>query len=133
MKVTALIEKNENNYFMISSKDKIGCCSLGGYGYSVEEAKKDFYTSIEEAKEIAKEEGIQFEESVDVEFKYDIPSFFDCFGWINVSRFAKEAGINESKMRQYKVGAASASENTTKKILNTIHSMADKLRTVTIQ
>ena len=37
---------------------------------------------------------------------YDLPSFFNDFDFINVSKFAQYAGINESKMRQYKSGSS---------------------------
>lgn len=58
-----------------------------------------------------------------MEFRYDIPSFFNYFDWINISAFAKQAGINESKMRAYKAGLSTASEKTMSKIRNTIKDM----------
>lgn len=60
------------------------------------------------------------EDEVKICFKYDMPSFFDDFDFINVSKFAQYAGINESKMRQYKCGLAYPSERTAKKILAAI-------------
>lgn len=62
-----------------------------------------------------------------VTFKFDIASFFNYFDWINVSKFAQYAGINESKMRQYKSGAAFAGERTTNKILAAIKKMGTEL------
>ena len=88
---------------------------LGGYGYSVTEAKQDFLKSIEEAKEmITEERGSVPEEYADVrvEFRYDLPSFFNYFDWINATAFAKRVGINESKMRAYKSGLAAPTEKT---------------------
>lgn len=131
MKVKAVIEKNDNNYYQISSDDELFDCGFGGYGYSVAEAKADFLKSIEEAKEIAEEDGHALTEdmqSITVEYKYDIQSFFNYFDWINISQFAKKAGINESKMRQYKSGLAYASEKTTTKILNTIQAIGAELQ-----
>lgn len=135
MKITALIERNSNNYYQISCDSEICNCCLGGYGYSVEEAKKDFFESIAEAKAIIAERGEELPaDAVDitVEFKYDIPSFFNCFDWINVSQFAKRAGINESQMRQYKSGLSSASEATTRKILSTIRRIGAELQSASI-
>ena len=132
-KITAIIERNDNNYYQISSDDEIMDCCFGGYGYSVDEAKKDFYRSIEEAKEIVAERGEEWPEEAEeitVEFKYDIPSFFNCFDWINASQFAKRAGINESQMRQYKSGIASASEATMRKIVGTVKKMGAELQSV---
>lgn len=132
-KITAIIERNDNNYYQISSDDEIMDCCFGGYGYSVDEAKQDFYRSIEEAKEIVAERGEEWPKEADeitVEFKYDIPSFFNCFDWINASQFAKRAGINESQMRQYKSGIASASEATMRKIVCTVKKMGAELQSV---
>lgn len=128
MKITAIIERNGSNYYQISSEDKLGNCFLAGYGYSVEEAKQDFMVCIEESKEIMQEQGLYAEENVEVIFRYDIPSFFNYFDWINVSQFAKRVGINESKMRQYKSGVATASEATTRKILDAVHEIGAEMQ-----
>lgn len=135
MKVTALIERNNNNYYQISSDDELGCHGLGGYGYSVAEAKQDFLKSIEEAKEMILEETNELPESlsnIEIDFRYDLPSFFNYFDWINVSAFAKKSGINESKMRAYKSGLASASEKTMSRIYSTIKAMGAELSSATI-
>ena len=68
--------------------------------------------------------------TVDVDYKYDLQSFFNYFNWINISKFAKAAGINESKMRQYKTGQAFASERTKATIEKTIHKMSQELASV---
>lgn len=130
MKVFAIIERNEENYFMISSDFEVCDCIFGGYGYSVKEAKDDFMRSIEEMREISLKEGKNFPKDLEVEFKYDIPSFFNCFDFVNISKFAARAGINESKMRQYKTGAAFASEATTRKIMETINQIGAELQAV---
>ena len=130
MKITATIEKNDNNFYAITCNDVIAGCHFGGYGYSAEEAKTDFMEGIKESLETAKEMGKDVPvtpEEIEVEFRYDIPSFFNCFDWINISAFAKKAGINESKMRAYKTGIATASEKTTNKMLSTIKAMGAAL------
>lgn len=135
MKISALIEKNDNGYYQISSADELESHGLGGYGYSVEEAKQDFIKSIEEAKEMIIDECGSLPDGFDcieVDFSYDIPSFFNYFDWINVTAFAKKAGINESKMRAYKSGLAAASEKTMERICNTIKAMGAELCAATI-
>lgn len=135
MKIIGTIERNDNKYYQISSDDEIMGHCFGGYGYSVAEAKADFFKSIEEAKEMIVEDGLTvppYAEQVEVEFRYDIPSFFNYFDWINISAFAKQAGINESKMRAYKSGVASASEKTLQRILSTIKAMGAELTTATL-
>lgn len=135
MKITATIERNDNNFYAITSEDVIAGCHFGGYGYSVLEAKSDFMEGIRESLETAKEMGKEVSvtpEDIEVEFRYDIPSFFNYFDWINISAFAKQAGINESKMRAYKAGLATASEKTVQKILNTIRTMGAALSAVSL-
>lgn len=130
MKITAVVEKNDNNFYAITSDDVIAGCHFGGYGYSVQEAKTDFMEGIKESLETAKELGKDVDvspEDITVEFRYDIPSFFNYFDWINISAFAKQAGINESKMRAYKSGLATASEKTVNKIFSTVRAMGAAL------
>lgn len=128
MEITAFIEKSENNYYQISSDDELFGCCFGGYGNSLEEAKADFLLSIEEAKEMAVEDGNNIDGiTFDVVYKYDLPSFFAYFDFINVTQLAKRVGINESKMRQYKSGLAFASEKTINKILSAIKDIGKEL------
>ena len=135
MKILAIIEKGTDGLYSIYSDDMLLNHGLGGYGSSVEEAKADFMESIKEAKAMITEESIPLPnemEYIDVTFKYDLQSFFNYFDWINVSQFAKKAGINESKMRQYKNGLAFAGESTTKKILDTIKNIGAELQSATL-
>lgn len=134
MKVIALIERNENNFYSIITPEPVLGCYFGGYGNSVVEAKSDFWESIQEQLEIAAESGLNVPplSEIEVEYQYDIPSFFNAFDWINVSAFAKMAGINESKMRAYKSGISAASEKTVQKILNTIHEMGVAMSAVSL-
>jgi predicted RNase H-like HicB family nuclease len=130
MNITAIIERNDNGFYAITSNDVIAGCHFGGYGYSVQEAKDDFYEGIKESLEIAREMGKDVPvdaENIKVVFRYDIPSFFNYFDFINVSQFAKKAGINESKMRAYKSGAAFASEKTVNKMLVAIKTIGAEL------
>jgi predicted RNase H-like HicB family nuclease len=135
MKITAIIERNDNNFYAITSEDVIAGCHFGGYGYTVQEAKADFFDGIKESLETAVELGKTVTvkpEDIEVEFRYDIPSFFNYFDFINVTQFAKKAGINESKMRAYKSGVASASEKTINKILTTIKAMGAEMCAATL-
>lgn len=135
MKITATVERNDNNYYQISSRDELLNHGFGGFGYSVDEAKADFLESIEEVKAMIAEDGLTVPadaETIEVEFRYDIPSFFNYFDWINITAFAKKAGINESKMRAYKSGAATASEKTLRRIFSTVKTIGAELSAATI-
>ena len=123
MQIVAIIEKGKDGFYSIRSEQKVGRYYFGGYGESVKEAKEDFMSSVKESLEGATADGTATTEGIDVTFKYDIPSFFNFFEWINVSEFARHAGINESKMRQYKNGLAYPGERTTRKIMATVKRM----------
>jgi hypothetical protein len=130
MKILAVIEKGKDGLYSVYTNSEISNHCFGGFGENVEIAKKDFKESIEEAKKSIKNEtgNVPSEfKDLQIEFKYDLESFFNYFDWINVSKFATVAGINESKMRQYKSGLAFASEKTTNKILKTIKKLSAEL------
>ncbi len=122
MKVLAIVEKGSDGLFSVYSDAHIGKSYFGGFGNSVSEAKDDFVVSVKEAISEERREGhkVPVFEDIIITYKYDLPSFFNCFDFINVSRFAEFAGINESKMRAYKSGVAFPGEKTTAKILKAI-------------
>ena len=55
---------------------------------------------------------------------------FDYYSWINVSQFARKAGINPSLMRQYRMGNTYISDNQISKIENTLHSLGKELAAI---
>lgn len=128
MQIKAIIEKGKDGLYSVRSEAKIGYSYMGGFGESVEEAKEDFLESVKEAFE---ESGIE-EEDVKVAYSYDMPSFFNYFDFINVSKFSSMIGVNESKMRQYKSGLAHPGEKTAKKIILAIHKIGNELINSTI-
>ena len=130
MKVTAIVERSKDGLYSIYSEDRIGRDCFGGYGDSVVNAKQDFMASIQEAIDNALKDGfdnVPVFEAVSVEFKYDIPSFFNYFDFFNVSKFASYAGINESRMRAYKSGASFPGERTTRKILKAVQTIVQEM------
>lgn len=132
MKVNCIVEKGSDGLFAIYSEDHIGKSYFGGFGESVSEAKEDFLASIQEAIEEESKEGNEVPkmEDVKVSYHYDIPSFFNYFDFINISKFAAYAGINESKMRAYKSGIAYPGEKTTARILKAARAIGADLSTV---
>ena len=127
MQIVAIIEKGKDGFYSIRSEQKIGRYFFGGYGDNVKDAKEDFLSSVKESMEGAAAEGVETPGQADVTFKYDIPSFFNCFDYLNVSKFAEYAGINESRMRAYKSGIAYPGEKTTRKIMKAIESIGKDL------
>ena len=128
MVTTALIEKGKDGTFGIYTPD-INHTIIGD-GNTVEEAKADFENSVREmilsytetGREIPDElKGIKFI------YKYDIASMFNDYKWINVSQFARRAGISPSLMRQYSAGKTYISEKQIGKIEHTLHVLGAEL------
>ena len=133
MKILAIVEKNDNGFYQISCEQDLKGFHFGGFGNSVEEAKADFMESIDEALEMIAENSQEVpSEEIQVVFKYDLESFFNYFDWINVTQLARIAGINESKMRQYKAGLAFASDRTARKIMTTVHRIGAELQSAVL-
>ena len=131
MTTIALIEKGKDGTFGIFTPDIDS--TIIGEGNTVAEAKADFENSVKEVVESYIEHGDELpEELKDIQFvyKYDVASIFNYYDWINVSRFAKKAGINPSLMRQYRMGKTYISENQTEKIEKTLHALGSELTEV---
>ena len=131
MTTTALIERGKNGTYGIFTPDINS--TIIGEGKTVAEAKSDFENSVVEVMQAYIEHGDDLpEELKDIKFtyKYDIASMFDYYDWINVSQFAKKAGINASLMRQYRMGNTYISENQTKKIKKALHKLGKELMSV---
>ena len=127
--IKGVIEKSKDGLYSIYSDEHFGDSYFGGFGESVAAAKKDFIESVNEAiaEETAAGRRVPSLEEVTVEYRYDIPSFFNFFDFINVSKFAEHIGINESKMRAYKSGVSYPGEKTTGNIANEIHELGAEL------
>lgn len=123
MKVLAIIEKGTDGLYSIRTEQSIGNLIPGGFGESVEIAKEDFSECIDQALE-----GTALtKEDIDIEYRYDLPSFFNYFDYFNISKLANFVGINESQMRQYKNGLAFPCEKTIKKIMDGVHTIGKEL------
>ncbi len=134
-KILAIVERGSDGLYSVYSDDHFGNSYFGGYGDSVEKAKEDFFESIKEAiKEQETETGKAPNlEEVSIEYRYDIPSFFNFFDFINVSKFAEYVGINESKMRAYKSGVSYPGEKTTSKIFKAVQEIGHELSVASIK
>lgn len=130
---TALIERGKDGTFGIYTPDIEH--TIVGEGNTVEEAKADFENSVIEVIQLYKDEGRELPselKGIKFSYKYDIASLFNYYDWINVSKFAKRAGINSSLMRQYRMGNTYISENQTYKIENTLHALGKELAAINL-
>ncbi len=125
MKTIALIEKGRDGSFGIFTPNIQH--TIVGQGSTVLEAKEDFRNSVKEVlasyTDLGKSIPAELQD-IEFEFRYDIASLFNYYKFINVTRFAQEAGINASLMRQYKSGNQYISENQVLKIEAALHKIA---------
>ena len=132
MQIVAIIERGSDGFYSVRSEQKVGRYYFGGYGEDVKSAKEDFLTSVRESLDGAAKEGAQIPVGIDISFRFDLPSFFNYFDYLNVSKFAEYAGINESRMRAYKSGIAFPGEKTTRKIMKAIEQIRRDLLSASI-
>jgi len=133
METRALIERGKDGTFGVYTPDISS--TIIGEGNTVEEAKADFENSVREVIQLYKDEGKELpDELKDVQFvyKYDVASMFSYYDWINVSRFAKKAGINSSLMRQYRMGRTYISEHQKGKIQSTLNAFGKELAAINL-
>lgn len=138
MKIYPVIEKGADGMYSAycpgtSWKNKY---SFGGFGSTVDEAKEDFISSIEEIKSLYRKNTGKEADELDnlyIIWTYDIPSLFDYFPYINISRFAEKAGINPSKMRQYASGSAFPGEEMLNRILSAFRAISNELADVDVK
>ena len=132
MKIIALIEKNkvENTFDIFTPEIE---STIYGSGKSVAEAKMDFEAVAKDTLPILAE-NYQNSEYLTAEFiyKYDVASVFNYFDFLNVSKFAKWAGINAALMRQYKTSDVYISEKQAKKIEDALHKVAAELSAISL-
>ncbi|MBQ6156357.1 MAG: type II toxin-antitoxin system HicB family antitoxin [Bacteroidales bacterium] len=127
MKTTALIEKGKDGSFTIFTPDIKS--TIIGEGETVLEAKADFENTVKEVLETYEETGEPIPEelqNITFEYKYDMPSFLNCYNYLNMTKLADRAGINPSLMRQYKRGQY-VSEKQASKIQEAVHKIGREL------
>lgn len=129
MNTTVLIEKGQDGKFSVYAPDIN--ITIIGQGDSVADAKKDFENSFSAIianygdRKLPEElQGIEFE------YKYDVASVFNYYSFINVTQFAKLAGINSSLMRQYKSGVTYISGQQAERIEKQLHLIGKELCSV---
>jgi predicted RNase H-like HicB family nuclease len=133
MKTTALMEKGNDGTFGIFTPDIDH--TIIGEGNTVEEAKADFENSVNEMILSYTEQGMQIPDelkNIEFEYKYDVSAIFNEIDCINMSKFAKRAGINANLLRQYKMGNTYISDAQKMKIEKALHNLGKQLLTLSL-
>lgn len=132
LRVKVIVAKGQDGGYSCFLDQDCENFSVAGYGASVEEAKADFEKKCHEAREMeAEAQGSQAPE-IEIEWRYDIQSFFKCFDYLKISNIAKKAGMNASLVRQYASGYAKASEKQYAKLREAIKEVAKELEEATL-
>ena len=131
LRVKVVVAKGQDGGFSCYTDHDFKTFCPAGYGMSVEEAKADFGEAYQEMREIEAEEGRKAPE-IEIEWRYDIQSFFKCFAYLKISNIAKKAGMNASLVRQYASGYAKASEKQYAKLREAIKEVAKELEEATL-
>lgn len=133
MKMNVIIERDDTGYSVYS--EDLECGIIIGSGQNVAEAKEDFFNTLEEIKSTYPDRGLEIPEELkdpEFEFKYDVSSVFDELDCINLTKFAKMAGVNSSLLRHYKRGDFAISSKQVSKIETALHSLGKKLLAVSM-
>ena len=117
-KIKVIVETGKDLFSCFMVGKNIGLTGLVGDGKTARKAIDDFRLCYEEEKQYSKEQGREVP-NLEFEFIFDIGAFFSYY-MINVSAFAKFAGINASLLRQYACGLKSPTKNTIGKIREAI-------------
>lgn len=129
--ITAVIEASKTG-FGIYSDDLPG---VTGYGKSIEDAKADIQSAIEEVLEAHTEDGTEpmkelNKGNLEFVYKYDIESLFKYFGMLDATNFARKIGLNPSLLRQYKTGVTLAGPKQKDRIEKGLHALGRELLNV---
>lgn len=129
-RILVIIEKGIDGRYSVYTPDTKSTV-LNGQGNTVEEAIEDLKVSMEEIIESYQEVDGKIPEElqglIEFEYKYDVPSLFNFFDEINLTKFSRKIGVNASLMRQYKNGLAFASQKQVEKIKNGLHELGRQL------
>ena len=129
MKTTINIERSED-LFTAYATDSVDGYTPAGYGQSVEEAIADLNVCIAEMNELRAQENLPPFPS-ELDFRYDIESFFNKFSYLIISKVAQLAGINPSLMRQYASGLTKAGQKQYDKIRTAVNCIVRELSAAT--
>lgn len=127
------IELQDDGTFVAYSPDVENFCIVS-YGKDVAEAKESTRIGIEDAIEGYEERNEAVPDFLlePLEYRYDIPAFFNAFPVFNISSLAVSCGISPSLLRQYKLNQAPISEVQRQRIMRKIKEIADEVSSMAI-
>jgi len=133
MELEVIIQKGENRYELVINPDKDYPMDFGlfGEGTTVKEAIEDFYISLEEVKDIYKDEKKDFPANLTFDFKYDMASFLAYYSNVlSLAGLERLTGVAQGQLSHYLNGHRKPSKHTIKKIEEKLHTFGKELHQV---
>jgi predicted RNase H-like HicB family nuclease len=122
-KIIMTILKEDTGY---SASAKVNEIFIGTQGDTFEELKEMVLDAVNLAFE-----DLGFIYTIDeIQFKYDLESFFDFYKVINAKALSKRIGMSQSLLAQYTNGIKKPSPNQTKRILQGVQQIGSELSEV---
>ncbi len=104
---------------------------LIGVGDSAQEAIDDFNASYVEMKDFLKEEGKEFNEELEFEFSYDVPSFLAFYkDKLSLAGLQRITGIAQGQLSHYLTGRRTPSKKTVEKMQKALNAFGNDLSQV---
>lgn len=125
LKITIKVTKNGKQGYICSSDKSFNDFDLGGSGDTVEEAKNDCFTFYNTMKEVYPDANLP---ALEVNWVYDLPSFFNTYNFLNATKVAKYAGISPSNFRHYVAGSKPVTITQLTKIKESLQRLAEELK-----
>jgi hypothetical protein len=120
--VTLVYEKAGDKNFSCFVEEEFEKFGLTGFGTTAKQAEDDLFVAKNEIEEELAKKGDKMPEIVVKGRKFDVGSFFDYYP-INITQFAKFAGINASQLRQYVSNQRNASKKKEMQIMDAVRSL----------
>ena len=124
LKVDILVVKNGLEGYECICNYPFEHFDLGGNGATVEAAKADCFAFYAEMKNEYPNASFP---DLEVNWTYDLPSFFNHFDFLNATKVARYAGMSASNFRHYVAGSKPVTENQLLKIKHAFEKMATEL------
>ena len=127
MKITAFIERGNNDTYSVFIPDNPLPFGIFGDGNTVDEAINDFYDSLDEMKVLFAEQKKEVPD-VEFEFKYDMASFLAHYSNIlTLAGLERLTGVNRGQLSHYITGRRHPRPSTVKKIETQIRRLGEEL------
>lgn len=124
LKVDILVVKNGSEGYECICDYAFEHFDLGGNGTTVNDAKADCFAFYDEMKNEYPNDSFP---ELDVNWTYDLPSFFNHFDFLNATKVARYAGMSPSNFRHYVAGSKPVTQTQLLKIKQAIDKMTIEL------